>query len=114
MTNLQMKFLWIHSDHPETEVHPDEEGNPDVEENRDLQGDLECPGFLEIQDLLDPNLMYNRLLTKFNHPKGVKKDHRQIHFRSCRLKLGLWGQEVLRVCNKQNNVELAPGEHYFS
>ena len=79
----------------------------------DLRAHLEIlasPEFLEIQDLLDHNRMYSRLLIKFNHPKGVKKDPRQIRFRSCRLKLGLWGQEVLRVCKKkQNNVELNPG-----
>ena len=83
----------------------------------DLRAHLEILAsleFLEIQDLLGHNRMYSHLLIKFNHPKGVKKDPHQIHFRSCRLKLGLWGQEVLRVCNKQNNVELAPGEHYFS
>ena len=54
----------------------------------DLRAHLEILAFLEfleIQDLLDPNLMYSRLLTKFNHPKGVKKDPRQIHFPLCRL-----------------------------
>ena len=65
---------------------------------------LESPEFLEIQDLLDPNLTYSRLLTKFNHPKGVKKDPHQIHFRSCRLKLGLWGQEVHQVCKRTSRI----------
>ena len=61
--------------------------------------------FLEIQDLLDHNRMYSRLLIKFNPPKGVKKDPRLIHFRSCRLKLGLWGQEVLRVCKTTSSTK---------
>ena len=85
----------------------EEEDEPVSLELWDLRVHLEILAFLEfleIQDLLDPNQMYSRLLTKFNHPKGVKKDPRLIHFRSCRLNWGLWGQEVLRVCNKQNNV----------
>ena len=87
-------------------VHPDEEENPVGWEKPDHQDDLELPEFLEIQDLLDHNRMYNRLLIKFNPPKGVKKDPRQIHFHSCRLKLGLWGQEVLRVCKRTSTITL--------
>jgi hypothetical protein len=65
----------------------------------DLRAHLEIPAFLEflgIQDLLDPNLTCSRFLIKFKHPKGVKKGPLLTHFRTCRLKLGLWGREVLR------------------
>ena len=86
LTNCLAKLM--HSDQVETGEEEDEQvslGVWDLLVHLEILAFLE---FLEIQDLLDPNLMYSRLLTKFNHPKGVKKDPRLIHFRSCRLKLG--------------------------
>ena len=98
MTNLRMKFLWIHSDHPETEVHLDVEENPDVEENRDLQGDLECPESLEIRDHLDLNRIFNHSWTSYK-VLVVKKDHHRTHFLTCKLKLDQLVQEELQVNN---------------
>ena len=96
MTNLRMKFLWTHLDHPEMEVHLDEEENLDVEGNRDLQGDLECPEFLEILDLLDLNLIFNHSWTSYK-VLVVKKDHHRTHFLTCKPKLDQLVQEELQV-----------------
>ena len=102
LTNCLAKLM--HLDQVETGEEEDEQVSLGVWDLRVHLETLAFLEFLEIQDLRDHSLMYSRLLIKFNHPKGVKKDPRQIHFRSCRLKLGLWGQEVLRVCKTKSHV----------
>ena len=96
MTNLQMKFLWTHSDHPEMVVNPDEEENPDEAETQDHKEDLELPEFLEIRDLLDRNRIFNHSWTSYK-VLVEKKDHHQIHFLTCKLKLDQLVQEELQV-----------------
>ena len=86
LTNCLAKLM--HLDQVETGEEEDEQVSLGVWALRVHLEILASLEFLEIQDLLDHNRMYNRLLIKFNHPKGVKKDPRLIHFRSCRLKLG--------------------------
>ena len=113
LTNCLAKLM--HLDQVETGEEEDEQVSLGVWALRVHLEILASLEFLEIQDLLDHNRMYNRLLIKFNPPKGVKKDPRQIHFRSCRLKLDPWGREVLQVCKTTRLVKnIIASERYFS